>query len=125
MAEATGKSRYSDEELEEFRSIIKVKLKQANEDLNFTINQLKSMADNDDSKFKGLDDGSTSAEIERLSTLKGRQQKYITHLENALIRIDNKVYGICRETGKLIQKERLKAVPHATLSIEVKQKTNR
>jgi len=125
MTETTGKSRYSDEELEEFRGIIKDKLKQANDDLNFTINQLKSMADNDDSKFKGLDDGSTSAEIERLSTLKGRQQKYITHLENALIRIDNKVYGICRETGKLIQKERLKAVPHATLSIEVKQKTNR
>ncbi len=124
MANNEGKTRYSDEELEEFRVLILDKLAKAKADLSFTEGQLMAMADNDDSKFKGLDDGSTSAEIDRLSTLKGRQQKYISHLENALIRIDNKVYGICRETGKLIQKERLRAVPHATLSIEVKQKAS-
>ncbi|HMQ81676.1 MAG TPA: TraR/DksA C4-type zinc finger protein [Saprospiraceae bacterium] len=113
--------RYSDEELEEFRNIIADKLTNAKEQLQFYLDQLAEDADGPDSKIKSLDDGVSTAEKERLTTLAGRQQKLIKHLENALIRIDNKVYGICRETGKLISKDRLRAVPHATLSIKAKQ----
>lgn len=114
------KTRYSDEELTEFKSLINRKLTHAKDELNFLQSQLSDRADNQDAKLKGLDDGIGTAETERLSTLAARQEKYIKHLENALIRIQNKVYGICRETGKLIPKARLKAVPHATLSIEAK-----
>lgn len=114
------KTRYSDEELEEFKQLINLKLAKAQEELNFYKSQLKSAADNADNKVKGLDDGISTAETERLNTLASRQEKYIKHLQNALIRIDNKVYGVCRETGRLISKERLKAVPHATLSIDAK-----
>jgi len=71
---------------------------------------------------KGLDDGTGSAESDRITSMASRQQNLIQHLENAKIRIKNKVYGVCRQTGKLISKERLRAVPHATLSIEAKQK---
>lgn len=117
------KSRYSDEELEEFRVLIENKLKIARQELAFYRKQLEDAADNPDSKVKGLDDGVGSSENERLYTLASRQQKLIKHLENALIRIKNKVFGVCRETGRLISKERLRAVPHATLSIEAK--TNR
>ena len=115
------KTRYSDAELEEFRALIEKKLDQAKSELNYYLAQLSDMADNPDSKVKGLDDGSGTAESERLSIMAARQQKLIQHLENALIRIRNKVYGVCRSTGKLIPKERLRAVPHATLSIEAKQ----
>lgn len=114
------KTRYSDEELAEFKTLINRKLTHAKDELNFLQSQLSDRADNQDAKLKGLDDGIGTAETERLSTLAARQEKYIKHLENALIRIQNKVYGICRETGKLIPKARLKAVPHATLSIEAK-----
>jgi len=114
------KTRYSDQELGEFKILIEEKLEHAREELNFLHPQLSDRADNQDSKLKGLDDGIGTAETERLSTLAARQEKYIKHLENALIRIQNKVYGVCRETGKLIPKDRLKAVPHATLSIEAK-----
>ncbi|MDV7402911.1 TraR/DksA C4-type zinc finger protein, partial [Arthrospira platensis SPKY1] len=79
------------------------------------------VADNPDHKVKALDDGIGTAENERLSDMAGRQRKLIQHLENALVRIKNKTYGICRQTGELIAKERLRAVPHATLSIEAKQ----
>lgn len=116
-----SKTRYSDAELEEFRALIEKKLDQAKSELNYYLAQLSDMADNQDSKVKGLDDGIGTAESERLSTMAARQQKLIQHLENALIRIRNKVYGVCRSTGKLIPKERLRAVPHATLSIEAKQ----
>jgi len=119
------KTRYSDEELEEFRKLIEEKLNMAKEQLDFYLNQLSDMADNPDSKIKGLDDGIGTAENERLSSMAARQRKHIQHLENALIRIQNKVYGVCRETGKLISKERLRAVPHATLSIEAKEKRKR
>lgn len=115
------KSRYSDEELNEFKALIEEKLEKAKSELNFYLQQLSDMADNPDAKIRGLDDGIGTAESERLSTMANRQKKYIQHLENALIRIQNKVYGICRKTGKLISKDRLKAVPHATLSIEAKQ----
>jgi len=116
----TAELRYSDEDLQEFRAIIEKKLERAQDDLEFYTTSLKSMADNPDAKVKGLDDGTGSAEIERLNTLAGRQQKLIRHLENALIRIENKIYGVCRQTGELIPKARLRAVPHATLSVEAK-----
>ncbi len=122
MSKNGKKTRYSDEELEEFRELIEKKLNKAKEQLNFYLTQLAEMADNPDSKIKGLDDGIGTAENERLSTMAARQKKHIQHLENALIRIQNKVYGVCRVTGKLISKERLRAVPHATLSIEAKVK---
>jgi RNA polymerase-binding protein DksA len=115
------KSRYSDEELEEFRVLLQEKLEIAKQQLEFYIQQIGDLAENPDSKSKGLDDASSTMESERLYTNAARQRKHIQHLENALIRIQNKMYGICRETGKLIAKERLKAVPHATLSIAAKQ----
>jgi len=115
------KTRYTDEELEVFRALIEKKLAKAKDQLDFTLSQLEDLADNPDAKIKGLDDGISTAENERLTTLAARQQKHIKHLQNALIRVQNKVYGVCRITGKLISKERLMAVPHATLSIEAKQ----
>ena len=121
MNEKAEKTRYSDLELEEFKQIIDKKLKESREQLNFYMNQLADRADNPDSKIKGLDDGIGTAENERITTMAARLKKHIQHLENANIRIRNKVYGVCRETGKLIAKERLRAVPHATLSIAAKQ----
>ncbi|NND06041.1 MAG: TraR/DksA family transcriptional regulator [Saprospiraceae bacterium] len=121
MAKVKEKTRYSDQELEEFSKIIDAKLAKAQEQLAFYRNQLRDLADSADAKSKGLDDGVGSAESERLTNMASRQQNLIKHLENAKIRIKNKVYGICRKSGKLISKERLKAVPHATLSIEAKQ----
>lgn len=121
MAESMEKSRYSDDELAEFRSLIEEKLVKAEEQLNFYLQQISELADNPDNKLKGLDDASGTMESERLYSNAARQRKLIQHLKNALIRIDNKVYGVCRETGKLIAKERLRAVPHATLSIAAKQ----
>ncbi|MCG8331461.1 MAG: TraR/DksA C4-type zinc finger protein [Chitinophagales bacterium] len=125
MDQEAGKTRYSDEELEEFRVLIQKKLDKANQQLAFYTEQLSDMADSADAKIKGLDDGIGTAENERLSNMAARQRKHIQHLENALIRIQNKVYGVCRVTGQLISKERLKAVPHATLSIEAKQNRKR
>lgn len=122
MSEKAIKTRYSDDELEEFNQIIEAKLSEAKQQLDFYKKQLEDRANNSDAKIKGLDDGIGTAENERLTTLAARTTKHINHLENAKIRIQNKVYGICRVTGKLISKERLKAVPHATLSIEAKQK---
>jgi RNA polymerase-binding transcription factor DksA len=115
------KTKYSDEELVEFKILISSKLKKAQEELQLYMSQLNDRANNDESKAKGLEDGIGTVELERMNTLAARQKKYIQHLENALIRIENKVYGICRESGKLIQKERLMAVPHATLSIAAKE----
>lgn len=124
IAEEPQKTRYNDKELEEFDQLIDQKLIVAREQLEFYLKQLEDMAENPDNKIKGLDDGLSSLESERVSSMAARQQKLIQHLENAKIRIKNKVYGICRETGKLISKERLRAVPHATLSIEAKQAQN-
>ena len=115
------KTRYSDEELEEFEVLIEEKLDKAKQELTFYLNQLSESGDNADAKVKGLDDGIGTIENERLITLAARQKKHIQYLENAFIRIKNKIYGVCRLTGKLIPKERLRAVPHATLSIEAKQ----
>jgi len=122
MSNEVEKTKYSDEELQEFKVIINQKLEKARKQMNFYLQQMAEMANNSDSKIKGLDDGNSTTEAERLSTMAARQRKHTQHLENALIRIDNKVFGICRATGKLISKERLKAVPHATLSINAKQR---
>jgi DnaK suppressor protein len=116
------KTRYNNEELSEFQKIIEEKLVEAKKQLDFYKNQLSEMANNPDTKVKGLDDGLSTVENERLSTMALRMQKHILHLENARLRIQNRVYGICRVTGKLIAKERLVAVPHATLSMEAKEK---
>lgn len=115
------KTRYSDEELAEFDFIISKKLDQAKEQLDFYLKQIHEIGNNSNNKVKGVEEGIQSAENERLVSLAARQKKLIHHLENAKLRIQNKVYGICRETGKLISKARLTAVPHATLSIEAKQ----
>lgn len=118
------KTRYSDAELEEFRAIINAKLKQAYDDYEQLKNALNNLDGNDTSDtsptFKVLEEGATTMTKEEAGRLAQRQMKFIQHLQAALVRIENKTYGICRETGKLIPKERLRAVPHATLSIEAK-----
>src|SRR5690606_38706024 len=126
MAEHTEKTRYSDSELLEFKNIIVEKLRIAREELAALTRTLSNTDANgtDDTAgtFKTLEDGSATLEKEQTNQLAARQKKFIDNLEAALVRIENKTYGICRETGKLIQKERLKAVPHTTLSIEAKNK---
>lgn len=118
------KTRYSDAELEEFRDIIKEKLDKAfvdYEQLKAALNNLDGNDTTDTSPtFKVLEEGATTMSKEEAGRLAQRQMKFIQHLQSAMIRIENKTYGICRETGKLIPKERLRAVPHATLSIEAK-----
>ena len=115
------KNSYNNQELEEFKALIEGKIIIAKEQLSIYEKQLTGLAENPDIKLRGLEDGTGTLESERLITMATRQKKYILHLENALIRIRNKVYGVCRVTGKLISKERLRAVPHATLSIEAKE----
>lgn len=121
MSDEQMKKRYSDKELNEFEELIDEKLENAREQLQYYKDQLLEMAESADSKIKALDDGVGTLETERVNQLAARQRKYIQHLENAKIRIHNKAYGVCRVTGELISKERLKAVPHATLSIKAKQ----
>ncbi|MBT8221111.1 MAG: TraR/DksA family transcriptional regulator [Bacteroidia bacterium] len=121
MKSVHNKTRYSDEELLEFRALIEKKITEGNEQLEFYLAQLNAQGTDSDAKIRGLDDGIGTRENERISTLASRQKKHLQHLENALLRIENKVYGICRVSGILISKERLKAVPHATLSISAKQ----
>ena len=120
--------RYNDKELAEFKQLIVNKLVQANRDFELMKDTLSHRDNNgtDDTSptFKLLEDGSDVLSKEETAQLASRQQKYIQNLENALIRIENKTYGICRETGKLISKERLRSVPHATLSIEAKLQQN-
>ena len=110
------KTRYSDEELEEFRKLIEDKLEKAKSQLDSFLQQISDGAESEDAKIRGLSDGVNSTERERMNQMASRQRKHIQHLENARLRIQNKVYGICRVTGKLISKDRLRAVPHATLS---------
>lgn len=122
----TKKTRYSDEELTEFKEIILEKLAKANEDLELLTEAYTNHSEHDTNDtsptFKVLEEGQQVLSKEENSRLAARQQRFITNLQNALIRIENKTYGICRVTGKLISKERLRAVPHATLSIEAKLK---
>ena len=121
------KTRYSDEELAEFKELILDRLAQARKDLALLQENVASGADSDDMAptFKILEEGAAVLSKEENSALAVRQAKYIKNLENALIRIENKTYGICRVTGKLIPKERLRAVPHATLSVEAKMNQNK
>jgi DnaK suppressor protein len=126
MSTNTEKTRYSDSELKEFKEIILEKLRVAREELAELTKTLNSSNANgtDDTAgtYKTLEDGSATLEKEQTNQLAARQKKFIDNLEAALVRIENKTYGICRETGKLIQKERLRAVPHTTLSMEAKLK---
>jgi RNA polymerase-binding transcription factor DksA len=120
------KTRYSDAELQEFKNLITDKLRSSREELAALSQSLSNpnMNGTDDTAgtYKTLEDGSATLEKESINQLAARQRKFIDNLENALVRIENKTYGICRETGKLIPKERLRAVPHATLSMEAKMK---
>lgn len=119
------KTRYSDDELQEFKEIINEKLKLARRDFNQMMEQLRNADNNgvDDiaPTYKTLEEGSASQSKEEIAQMANRQQKFITGLEAALVRIENKTYGICRVTGKLIPKGRLMAVPHTTLSVEGKE----
>lgn len=118
------KTRYSDEELQEFREIILSKLEKAREDYEILKSSITHEESNDtmdtSPTFKVLEEGATTLSKEEAGRLAQRQQKFIQHLQAALIRIENKTYGVCRDTGKLIAKERLRAVPHATLCIDSK-----
>jgi DnaK suppressor protein len=118
------KTRYLDSELEEFKQIILAKLEKAKVDFDLLTEAYSNNSEhgtNDTSPtFKVLEEGQQVLSKEENSRLAARQKRFIINLENALIRIENKTYGMCRVTGKLISKERLKAVPHATLSIEAK-----
>jgi len=120
------KTRYADSELQEFKDLILEKLRVAKEELGLLTQSLSNPNTNgtDDTAgtYKTLEDGSATLEKESINQLASRQKKFIENLESALIRIENKTYGVCRETGKLIPKERLRAVPHATLSMEAKLK---
>ncbi|TAH00884.1 MAG: TraR/DksA family transcriptional regulator [Sphingobacteriales bacterium] len=122
----TAINRYTDTDLQEFRDLIAGKLKSAQEELLALAKSMSNPNSNgtDDTAgtYKTLEDGSATLEKEQLNQLAARQKKFIESLESALVRIENKTYGICRETGNLIPKERLRAVPHATLSMEAKLK---
>ena len=120
------KTRYSDNDLLEFKDIILKKITRAEEDLALLqstyMNGSNNGTDDTSPQFKSFEEGSETMSKEANVQLAIRQEKFIRDLKNALIRIENKTYGICRVTGKLIQKERLKLVPHATLSIEAKRR---
>lgn len=118
------KTRYSDDELVEFKTIILEKLDMAQHDYDLLKSSIMNSDGNDTSDtsptFKVLEEGAATLSKEEAGRLAQRQMKFIQHLQAALIRIENKTYGVCRETGTLIPKERLRAVPHATLSIDAK-----
>lgn len=121
---AESNHRYSDKDLEEFRVIIEDKIKTAKEHLELLrsayMNDHNNGTDDTSPTFKAFEEGSETMSKEANTQLAIRQEKFIRDLKNALLRIENKTYGVCRVTGKLISKERLKLVPHATLSIEAK-----
>lgn len=118
------KTRYSEEELKEFKELILEKLRIAQEDYAMYKNSLTQSDGNDTQDtsptFKVLEEGAATLSKEEAGKLAQRQLKFIQHLQAALIRVENKTYGVCRETGKLIPKERLRAVPHATLCMDAK-----
>lgn len=129
MQEQTGPTmRYSDADLNEFREIINKKLDAAKKELAYLqglITRRDEGGDMDEARYMTMEDGSVSMEREQLSQMASRQITFIDHLEKAIMRIESKTYGVCRVTGKLIDKARLRAVPHATLSIEAKQMMNK
>lgn len=120
----TEKTRYSDEELQEFKELILQKLAKAQADFELLKANVNNTEGNDvadtSPTFKVLEEGATTLSKEESGRLAERQMKFIKHLQAALVRIENKTYGICRATGRLIPKERLRAVPHATLGIDAK-----
>lgn len=120
----TERLRYSDEELQEFKELILAKLEKANLEYERLRSNLTNLDGNDvadtSPTFKVLEEGATTLNKEEAGHLAQRQMKFIQNLQAALVRIENKTYGVCRKTGKLIPKERLRAVPHATLSVEAK-----
>lgn len=119
-----NQERYSDEELEEFRELILQKLEKAKKEHDLLVDAFShkdgNSTEDTSPTFKLMEDGAEVSSKEEIGQLAARQKKFIQNLENALLRIQNKTYGICRVTGKLIPKERLRAVPHATLSVEAK-----
>ena len=121
---ADEKLRYTDAELQEFKKLIQDKISKAENDLGLIkesfINNQNNGTDDPSPTFKACEEGAETLSKEQNAILASRQEKFVRDLKHALIRIENKTYGICRVTGKLIPKERLKAVPHATLSIEAK-----
>ena len=122
-------ARYSDNDLKEFREIINRKIEFAKKELNYLQGLItrkdETGGDESENRYMTMEDGSLSMEREQLSQMASRQITFIDHLEKALMRIENKTYGVCRVTGKLIDKARLRAVPHATLSIEAKMGMNK
>lgn len=126
QATQVEKVRYSDEELQEFKALILQKLEKAKDDYEHLRAAITHSASNDvedtSPTFKVLEEGASALSKEESGQLAQRQYKFIQSLEAALVRIENKTYGVCRETGKLIPKERLRLVPHATLSVEAKNK---
>lgn len=120
------KIRYSDAELEEFRALINDKITKAEQDLALLreqfANNLNNGTDDTSPVFKSFEEGSETMSKEANAQLAARQEKFIRDLKSALLRIENKTYGICRETGQLIEKDRLRLVPHATLSMDAKKK---
>ena len=123
------KTRYSDEELQEFKELILEKLAKAQRDYDLLRADITNTEGNDiadtSPTFKVLEEGASTLGKEETGRLTQRQMKFIQHLQAALVRIENKTYGVCRETGKLIPKERLRAVPHATLGIDIKNQQNK
>jgi DnaK suppressor protein len=122
----TERTRYSDSELQEFKELILDKIRIAREELNALASSLSNPnlngTDDTAGTYKTLEDGSATLEKESINQLAARQKKFIEQLEAALVRIETKSYGVCRVTGKLIPKERLRAVPHTTMSMEAKLK---
>lgn len=123
------KTRYSDDELQEFKELILAKLEKANLEYERLRSNLTNLDGNDiadtSPTFKVLEEGANTLNKEEAGHLAQRQMKFIQNLQAALVRIENKTYGVCRKTGKLIPKERLRAVPHATLSVEAKIEENK
>ncbi|MEN9522790.1 MAG: hypothetical protein RL065_1167, partial [Bacteroidota bacterium] len=120
------RTRYSDKELNEFKDLINEKMNKSKEELHYIQEQITKSSENSTSdtenRFGGMEDGAGTLEREYLNQMASRLGTFIGHLEKALMRIDNKTYGICRVTGNLISKDRLRAVPHATLSLEAKER---
>ena len=125
----TEKTRYSDEELMEFKDLILKKMEVAKKNYDdlmaVLMNKSGNSVDDTSPSYKVMEEGYNTQSKDELTALAARQQKFIKSLQAALVRIENKTYGICRVTGKLIPKERLRAVPHATLSIEAKEMMNK
>jgi RNA polymerase-binding transcription factor DksA len=125
----TEKTRYSDEELQEFKELILAKLEKANFEYQRLRDNLTNLGGNDiadtSPTFKVTEEGANTLQKEVAGQLAQRQMTLIQNLKAALVRVENKTYGVCRKTGKLIPKERLRAVPHATLSVEAKSEDNR